>query len=148
MLNALTKVSQLENRHWNSNLQMPKSRAHSTSGWRQSVLKAYLLLTYFDGTCLSKCGQQEMFIYIQVHGKAISIHLFKKSVTNKKLLIHSSFAHKIHSFYLYSQYELFLNNKNQSYNGQSSVLAIWQSFFKKENPNFKRQSIYTKEIIY
>ena len=68
----------------------------------------------------------------------------KNSVTNKKLLIHSSFAHKIHSFY--SQYELFLNNKNQSYNGQSSGLAIWQCFFKMENPHFERQSIFIKEL--
>lgn len=40
-----------------------------------SVLKAYLLFTNFDRISSSKCGQQEMFIYIQVHGRAISIHL-------------------------------------------------------------------------
>lgn len=110
-----------------------------------SVLKTYLHFTHFDSIWSSKCGQQEMFIYIQVHGKAISIHLFKKFCTNKKL-IHSSFSHKIHSFYFYSQYELFLN-KNLSYNKQSGGLMIWQSFLMKENPNFKRQSTYKENFM-
>lgn len=45
-------------------------------------------------------------------GEQFPFIFFKNPVTNKKLLIHSFIAHKIHSFYFDSQYELFLNNKH------------------------------------
>lgn len=74
MLNDLSKVSQLENQHLNSDLQIPQIQGTFCTMLKDiSTLKVCLLFTYFDGIRLSKYGQQEMFIYIQVHGKAISI---------------------------------------------------------------------------
>lgn len=123
----------------------PRSIAHSVSCWKTLV---YLKLVCFSivwwHMIVQMWATRNVYLFTSTWESNFHSSFLKNSVTNKKLLIHSSFAHKIHSFY--SQYELFLNNKNQSYNGQSSGLAIWQCFFKMENPHFERQSIFIKEL--
>lgn len=127
---------------------MSKSRAHHTSCWKTLV---YLKLIGFLHTLIAydppNGGNRKCLFIYKYMGKQFPFIFLKNSVTNKKSLIHSSIAHKIHSFYFDSQYELLLNNKHLSYNGQSGGFAIWQSFFKKENPNFKRQSVYKGNCI-
>lgn len=112
-----------------------------------SVLKAYWLFTYFDSIWSSKWGNRKCLFIYKYMGKQFPFIFLKNSVTNKKSLIHSSIAHKIHSFYFDSQYELFLNNKHATMDSQV-VLLFGNLFFKKKNLNFKRQSVYKGSCIW
>lgn len=96
MFNDLSQVCQLKNQHSNSEDLEPHMQGTFHIRLKDmSVLEAHLVLTYWHGIQLSNWGQQEMFIYVQVHGKSISIQLFKKIITNKKILLNT--------FILYTQ---------------------------------------------
>lgn len=100
------------------------------SCWKTLV---YLKLICFLWTLIAyhppNVGNRKCLFIYKYMGEQLPFILFKKILLQIMLPIHSSFAHKIHSSYFDSQYELCLNNKHLSYNGQPGGLAIWQSFF-------------------
>ena len=74
----LSKVNLLENWHSNSKSSDPGSIAHSVSCWKTLVYVKLVCFFIVWWHMIVQMWATKMFIYLQVHGKAISIHLFKK----------------------------------------------------------------------